>query len=606
MTLLPKTLRNTHSSARSAARRLAGFRKDEDGGFIIFSLYLFIIMLMVGGLAVDFMRYEITRSRISSTLDRAILAAANLNQSSPPADVVQNYFDINGMSQFLNAPTNVTGGINSRTVNANASATVPMMFANMIGIDTMDTMVAATATESVEDIEISLVLDISGSMGWNSKLEELQAAAVDFIDIIYDDNEHDDISISIIPYSTQVSVGLDLLQHFNVNWAHDESTCVDFEATDFETPGISTTMSLTQAAHLDPWNVWGPLQDGGSRLNVCRDDPQSEILAITNVEQDLIDHINALTAGGNTSIEIGVKWGLALLHHDAQGAITNLVGSNTVPSEFNGRPYTTTSGASVKIMVVMTDGINTEEYRLTNWMRTNWSDARVDPQTGHYYVEAAESGDRDGDGDWNETWFVPHLAPSPANSWTAQGDYWRDNNDGVDGPNTTWMLNNGLWTEGDDDDDDLDGQYSDDDANIGDVDYDPNASNIEDRTMALSHFELYDRVGLRYNAYYHKYIRYMNADDAYDWGWTPWNNNSDVTTQINGTMKNARMEDICTEAKAYGVTIYTVGCEVTDDSAVVMEDCASSPAHFYRVAGEELGDAFRAIARQVTELRLIQ
>lgn len=583
MTLLPNKLRTAHK----VARRVATFRREEDGGFIIFTLYLFIMMLMIGGLAVDMMRYEVTRSRIQNTLDRAILAAADLDQQLPPAQVVQNYFDINGMSQFLNAPTNVTGGLNYRTVNAHASATVPMMFANMLGIETMDTVTSATATESVEDIEISLVLDVSGSMGWNNKLEEMQEAAKDFVEIIYSQAEYEDISISIIPYSTQVNVGLNLLQEFNVQWQHDESTCVDFDSSDFEEPSIRTTHSIAHAAHFDPWYYWGPLDRGSNRLPVCRDDSQSEILALSNVEQDLNDHIDALTAGGNTSIEIGVKWGTALLHHDAQPAVTGLIADTVVSSHFAGRPYTTSSGASLKIMVVMTDGINTSEYRLIDSLRNSWSDARVDPETGHYYIRSDESGDRDGDGDWNEDFFVPHLYFSDP-----RGDYWRDNNDGVHDPNDDYFA-------GDDDDDDGDGFAYDDDMDMDDSDYDPNSNKIYERTTKLRYDELYDRVSLRYHAWYHKYAQFWDSDDFYYWA-------DDVTWTVNGSTKDTYMSNICAEARAYSVTIYTIGFEVTDDSAVVLEDCASSPAHFYRVAGEEIGDAFRSIARQVNELRLIQ
>ena len=44
---------------KSAVRQKLGkFRKDEDGSLIIFSLYIFIITLVVGGIAVDIMRSE--------------------------------------------------------------------------------------------------------------------------------------------------------------------------------------------------------------------------------------------------------------------------------------------------------------------------------------------------------------------------------------------------------------------------------------------------------------------------------------------------------------------------------------------------------------------
>lgn len=39
------------------------FRKDEDGGMIIFSLFMFVLVLTLAGLAVDLMRFETTRAK---------------------------------------------------------------------------------------------------------------------------------------------------------------------------------------------------------------------------------------------------------------------------------------------------------------------------------------------------------------------------------------------------------------------------------------------------------------------------------------------------------------------------------------------------------------
>lgn len=577
------------SSTHRTANRFAAFRKDDEGSLTIFSVYLFILMIMIGGLAVDIMRYEIVRTRLENTLDRAILAAADLDQRLTPADVVQDYFDKNGMSQFVNASV-TTGGLNFRTVSADASATMPTMFKTFIGIDELSTQLVSTATESVEDIEISLVLDISGSMGWNNKLQEMQEAAIDFVDIIYSQGEYEDISISIIPYSTQVNVGLNLMNEFRVTWHHDESTCIDFEDNHFDEPSIRTDRQYTQSAHFDPWYAWGPMSTSTDRLMVCRDDRQSEILPFANMESALETHINGLTAGGNTSIEIGVKWGAALLHHDAQPAISALVADNVIDNSFSGRPYTRDSGASLKIMVVMTDGVNTDEFRLMDHIRTGWSSARVDPETGHFYILSNENGDRDGDNDWNEPWFVPHLFHAGYNS------FWRDSNDGVHDPEGIGVDD---WFAGVDDDDDLDGVMWDDDVDIDDSNYDPNSYSISRRTIKLKYDELYDRVSLRYHAWYHMYAQYWDADMFYDWV-------DDITWIVPAWKKDTNMSDICAKARAYDITIYSVGFEVTDESALVMADCASTPSHFYRVAGPEIGDAFRSIARQVNELRLIR
>ncbi len=53
--------------------RLRAFGRDENGSLIVFTLILFVLMAMMGGIAVDLMRYEATRVQLQQTLDRATL-----------------------------------------------------------------------------------------------------------------------------------------------------------------------------------------------------------------------------------------------------------------------------------------------------------------------------------------------------------------------------------------------------------------------------------------------------------------------------------------------------------------------------------------------------
>ena len=52
---------------------------------------MFVLTLMLAGLAVDLMRYEASRVALQNTLDRATLAAAALNQDLDPEAVVRDY-----------------------------------------------------------------------------------------------------------------------------------------------------------------------------------------------------------------------------------------------------------------------------------------------------------------------------------------------------------------------------------------------------------------------------------------------------------------------------------------------------------------------------------
>ena len=62
---------------------------------------MILMMLMVCGIAVDLMQNEMMRTRVQNTLDRAILAASDLDQPLPADDVVDDYFAKAGMSEFL-------------------------------------------------------------------------------------------------------------------------------------------------------------------------------------------------------------------------------------------------------------------------------------------------------------------------------------------------------------------------------------------------------------------------------------------------------------------------------------------------------------------------
>ena len=71
--------RATAKALRHAtAGRLTDFGKSESGAMIIFGLIIFVLMLLIGGMAVDLMRFESTRSKLQSTADRASLASRDL------------------------------------------------------------------------------------------------------------------------------------------------------------------------------------------------------------------------------------------------------------------------------------------------------------------------------------------------------------------------------------------------------------------------------------------------------------------------------------------------------------------------------------------------
>ena len=90
---------------RPGPSRLDRFARNEDGSFIIFGLFMFVLLLLACGMGLDMMRLETARVKLQTTVDRAALAAANLNQELPPQDVVADYFEKAGIGEFLSGVT---------------------------------------------------------------------------------------------------------------------------------------------------------------------------------------------------------------------------------------------------------------------------------------------------------------------------------------------------------------------------------------------------------------------------------------------------------------------------------------------------------------------
>ena len=63
---------------------LCKFAQEEDGVLIKPTIFIFLSMLAVGGIGVDLMRMERDRTELQYTLDRAVLAAADLDQTQTP------------------------------------------------------------------------------------------------------------------------------------------------------------------------------------------------------------------------------------------------------------------------------------------------------------------------------------------------------------------------------------------------------------------------------------------------------------------------------------------------------------------------------------------
>ncbi len=535
------TKRNKRNSAQ-ILRNMRRFRASEDGTFTIFVLFIFLALLLAAGVGSDLMNYERDRANLQSTLDRAVLAAADLDQQAPPQEVVEAYLEKAGLLENLKT-VDVQESFGVRRVSATAEAVVETNFMRLSGIKTMTAPAASAAEESIGSVEISLILDISGSMrnfstsGGKSKLALLQDSAIEFVRLMLDRDggRSTGISISIVPYATQVNAGEPILSKFtNVTQEHNYSHCVNFIPEQYSDSDLHRDDRLERTAHFDPFTY----SEGGITTPVC---PVRAGSAITPITDDLValeNQIRALTAQGNTSIDIGMKWGAALLDPSMRGIASELsTVDGLVPSKFIGRP-TDYGGDVLKIAIVMTDGQNTDQYMLNPSLREGDSDV-------WYNAEAQE-------------YTVYHSEGKPNYFWPQQNS-WADHPFGNPDPET--------------------------------------AENKEKGTaIRLTYPQLFNRVSLAWNAQYNYYWQSS--------AWAEWY--SKAFSKVETAAKNQHTKHVCDAAKDQGVIVYGIAFEAPRSGYRTIRDCASSDSHVYDVNGLNLEDAFASIASSIRKLRLTQ
>jgi len=535
--------------ASTALGRLSpkAFARDEDGsGTLQFALALFICMLMVAGLAVDVAIYEDNRARLQQTADRAVLAAADLDQELDPTDVVNDYFEAAGLGDSVSQVT-VDDGLNYRRVVAETELEVNTYFSHMFGVTSFTAPALSAAEERKTDVEISLVVDVSGSMGSNNRMRNLKTAAAEFFDAVIKQDGAGLTTVSIIPYNGVVNAGETFLSYMNVNTEHEESHCIRFRDADFDVAEISNTTPLERVAHFDFWT--NSYKKPKEKQYWCSEDDSFEMLIHETDAQVMTDYVNDLYTGGWTAINNGVKWGLALLDPAIEPVISQMVDDGHLAGPVKSRPVAYDNDENMKVIVIMTDGANTYERDLHDNYKTG--------DSGVYY-SVNQGGGKGVNEDNNHDGFYVEI---PGNSPSQR--YYRPRSP----------------------------------SNTGDDQY---FSSLPGDAAELTNQDLYVRFALDDAAR----MMWQNSD------WNEFNRRyNDVMNMHdrNGEVDD-RTEDICDMAKQdhRKIQVFAIGFEAPSRGQDIMQYCATTPGHYYDISGTDISVAFASIATTINRLRLTQ
>jgi len=105
----------------------------------------------------------------------------------------------------------------------------------------------------------------------------------------------------------------------------------------------------------------------------------------------------------------------------------------------------------------------------------------------------------------------------------------------------------------------------------------------------------------------------MNYDQYYSAYGYPWNSRLGTVTSSSSTLAgvmNTRLSTVCSNAKAMGITIYTIGVDTADTTSpaatqTLLTNCASQSSYaYFPNTAADLTSAFEDIANQLAALRL--
>jgi hypothetical protein len=416
---MPKYASNVQHSARglrTPCRRLWGRRllracNAEGGSITVFSLFMLVSMIGIGGLAVNTMYAETKRVELQDAADRCALMAAiaqnridggsttNLTAAAVATDCL-NKSSVGSVG--MNAPVVSTQNNerttrnSERTVTLSGSYTFSPIFANTTGAQATTHPVTARANQRLPNLEISVVIDVMNT----EFIRDVRAPLIAFLNTVAAPDTGNKVSVNVIPFSNNVYLGTTLLERFadqnrpshplTANRAcltlpddlRDELALPMNESLNWSWPVNINTVPASLTAP-PPNEIYvestemnalssaaGAVAAGDCNTQAAGVIPANNALVgvqvtrpvATNANSALSQKITNLTAvmtsqhlsgSSEANSAYGMRWALAFKDPSTQQVITNQISAGISPSPVAGRPQNYRAADSLKIVIFM-------------------------------------------------------------------------------------------------------------------------------------------------------------------------------------------------------------------------------------------------------------
>lgn len=360
------------------------FKCDRAAVLPLFALTLFPILFLTGAV-IDIGRQAYINTQLAYACDAAAIAGARYDVDDVVANATKIFYaNFPKGTGNLNVVPVVTLSADNSTVTVTASANTALIFSKLLKLNTLPVAGETVVLRQLLSSQIAMVLDVTGSMAYNAKIQGLRAAASQLVSVIAEGSSTlpTNTAISIVPFVATVNVGSQY-----TGWLSDPATvtnrnnfprnspwagCVGAVDTgntmDTDTPPSASrkwpTYFAASTHTLYPsssnrrtqtdndWTVSGNNVSVVTPISGVNIGPNRScgpaILPLTNDVRTLNSKINSLqpTNGGGTFGNLGLVWGWNTISPKWIGKWNNSIDPT---------PY---GNGNSKSLIIVTDGEN--------------------------------------------------------------------------------------------------------------------------------------------------------------------------------------------------------------------------------------------------------
>jgi Flp pilus assembly protein TadG len=375
-------------ASQALLKRLRALRSDRRGNVSIMFALSLVPMFGLIGLAVDYSRAVGVRTSMHAAIDAAALMLSKEAYGLTPEQLqtkATQYFTANFQQpegkDLVVTPTYTSPTPGNWTLTIKVTAKVDTLVMRWVSFQgsgitapsQMELAASSTVHWGMKKLELALALDNTGSMASSSKMTELKKAVKSLLETLQKaEKAPGDIKIAIIPFDISVKIGSGVVSNSLIDWVQWDranGSCSNDNYSSYSSC-VNNGKTWTPQSHGN-WD--GCVRDRTYPYDVQDNPPTTSntatlypafecgslatALPLTSTWTTLTTKVDQMVPAGNTNVTIGLAWAWHAL--TAQAPYT---GAATPAADLD------------KVIILLTDGINTEAYKNSN-------DTRVTSET---------------------------------------------------------------------------------------------------------------------------------------------------------------------------------------------------------------------------------